>query len=387
MSRAMRLLLILATVTLSLVVLVNFPAIASFFSSLLALVLPVLIGLSLAFILNIPLRLLENGWVRLFGKTRPRLRRFCCLILCFLLLFGVSALVLCTVLPQLGRTVSTLITRLPEYTETVRSWYLSFCHFLAAHRIPLSLPDFPSDTSSLIGALSTYLEEHRSHLLHLSGELLRSTYRALLNVLLGFVFSLYFLGQKERLCAQSKKLLLALFSEESVRRILDFTSLCRETFSRFITGQLLEATLLGSICFLGMLTLRMPYPLLISVIIGITALVPVFGAIVGTAFGALLILLDSPVTALWFIIFILVLQQIETNLIYPRVVGKSVGLPGVWVLFSVTVGSSFGIGGLLLSVPVAAVLYCTLRQFINGRLLRKEGGEGDPPPPWRSERT
>ncbi len=379
MSKAFRLLLILASCAIGLAVLINFPAITSFFSSLFSLFLPVLIGLAIAFILNIPLSFLERQWIRLFGESRPCPRRFSCLLLCFLLLFGAAALLLYTVFPQLARTVHTLINRLPEYTHTVRSWYLSFGDYLASHRIPLSLPEFPADTSSLTDALGSYLEEHQHNLLSFSKGLLRTTYRALLNLLLGLVFSLYFLAQKERLCAQIKKLLWALFSKETVGRILDFAALCRTTFSRFITGQLVEATLLGSICFLGMLLFRMPYPLLISMIIGITAIVPVFGAIVGTAFGALLILLDSPITALWFVLFILALQQLETNLIYPRVVGKSVGLPGIWVLFSITVGGSFGVIGLLLSVPFAAVLYCSLKQFVNGRLNKK--GQPTPPAP------
>ncbi len=375
MNGMLRLLLILAIIALALFVLVNFSAISSLLSSLLSVLLPPLIGLALAFLLNIPLRALERWWVRFLGEQRKGLRRFCCLCLCLLFLFGAAALVLYTVLPQLGRTLAALIRRLPEYTQRLRDWYLSLCDYLSRHRFPLSLPAIPASSASLNDALEGFLEEHRHHLLRLSTEVLRATYRTLLNGLLGLVFSLYFLSQKEKLCAGVKRLLLALFSKESVRRILDFGALCGDTFSRFITGQLTEALLLGSVCFLGMLLFGMPYPLLISVIIAVTALVPVFGAIVGTSFGALLILLDSPSAALGFVVFILVLQQLETNLIYPRVVGRSVGLPGIWVLLAVTVGSSFGVAGLLLSVPSAAVLYCSLRQFVNGRLTKKSEAE------------
>lgn len=371
MSGALRLLLILAAVAVALILLVNFSAITSFFGSLLSVFLPVLIGLALAFVLNIPLRFLERRWVRVFGEDRRGLRRFLCLTLCLLLLLGAALLLLYTVLPQLGRTLNTLIRRLPEYTERLRLWYLSFSSYLSEHRFPLSLPSIPADSSSLNETVGSYLEEHSHRLFRLSAGLIRSTYRALLDLLLGFVFSLYFLARKEWLCARTKQLLLALFSERSVRRILSFGALCRETFSHFITGQLAEATLLGSICFLGMLLFGMPYPLLISVIIGITALIPVFGAIVGTALGALLILLESPTAALWFVLFILALQQLETNLIYPRVVGRSVGLPGIFVLLAVTVGGSFGVIGLLVSVPTAAVLYSALKQFVSGRSAKK----------------
>ena len=133
-----------------------------------------------------------------------------------------------------------------------------------------------------------------------------------------------------------------------------------------------EAVIIGALCFLGMVIFRMPYALLISMLVGVTALIPIFGAFLGTGVGAFLILLDDPIRAIWFVIFIIVLQQLEGNLIYPRVVGKSVGLPGLWVLIAVTVGSSFGLVGMLVSVPLASVGYCLLRQFVHSRLKGKQ---------------
>ena len=142
-----------------------------------------------------------------------------------------------------------------------------------------------------------------------------------------------------------------------------------DIFTRFVTGQLTEACIIGILCFIGMLIFGMPYAAIISVLIGFTALIPIFGAFIGTGIGAFLILLENPLKAFWFVVFIIVLQQLEGNLIYPRVVGKSVGLPGIWVLTAVTIGGGlFGILGMLFSVPVCSVLYVLFRKFVNNRV-------------------
>ena len=195
----------------------------------------------------------------------------------------------------------------------------------------------------------------------------RSVVSLVWNAVLSLAISLYVLAQKERLGGQVRKLLRSLFSEQTVGRIFGFARITEKVFERFITGQVTEALIIGGLCFVGMLIFGMPYALLISVMVSVTALIPIFGAFIGTGIGAFLILLEEPMTAVWFVIFIIVLQQLEGNLIYPKVVGKSVGLPGVWVLIAVTVGSSFGIVGMLLSVPIASVAYQLLRQFANRR--------------------
>ena len=195
------------------------------------------------------------------------------------------------------------------------------------------------------------------------------------NFILAFTFSIYVVHQKERLGSQAKRLLYAYLPEARSDRIIEILSLSHKTFSNFITGQFTEAIILGALCFVGMSIFRFPYALMISVLVGFTALIPIVGAFIGTIVGALLIVTVSPIQALWFILFILVLQQIEGNLIYPRVVGTSVGLPGIWVLVAVTAGGSlYGIVGMLFSVPVSSVLYCLLRETVRRRV--KERGIG-----------
>ena len=209
--------------------------------------------------------------------------------------------------------------------------------------------------------------------------LVHSTVSALLTTLLGLVIAVYVLAQKERLGGQLKKLLSALFSPKNANRTVTLARLIDSTFSRFITGQVTEAVIFGALCFVGMLLFRMPYALLISVTLGFTALIPVFGALIGTVLGAFLILLDDPTKAFWFVLFVIVLQQIEGNLIYPKVVGTSVGLPGIWVLIAVTVGSSFGVVGMLFSVPTASIFYTLLKEFAEHQIKKKRELHGDLP--------
>ena len=156
-------------------------------------------------------------------------------------------------------------------------------------------------------------------------------------------------------------------------KIADIATMSNKTFSNFVTGQCLEAIIFGALCFIGMLVLWLPYASTISVVIGFTALIPVFGSIIGTALGAFLILMISPVKAIIFVVFIIVLQQLEGNLIYPKVVGKSIGLPGMWVLFSVTIGASVaGIWGMLVATPLFSVLYSIFSKIINDRINKNK---------------
>lgn len=163
---------------------------------------------------------------------------------------------------------------------------------------------------------------------------------------------------------------------EKMQKLLDMLDLINRTFTNFITGQLTEAVIIGALCFIGMSIFRMPYAPAISVLVGFTALIPVFGAFIGTAIGAFLILLVKPIQAVWFVVFIIVLQQFEGNLIYPKVVGKSVGLPGIWVLVAVTIGgNAMGVVGMLISVPLCSVLYVVARNAVNGKPLAGEKPE------------
>ena len=192
------------------------------------------------------------------------------------------------------------------------------------------------------------------------------------NFFIGFVFSVYVLFQKEKLASQCKKLLYVMVSERRADQIVEILRLTNTTFSNFLSGQCLEACILGALFVITLSILRMPYALLIGIIIGVTALVPIVGAFIGCAVGVVLIMMTSPLKALIFIAIFLILQQIEGNLIYPHVVGNSVGLPGMWVLVAVTIGGNlFGIMGMLTFIPISSVCYALLRTFVNNKVEEK----------------
>ena len=194
----------------------------------------------------------------------------------------------------------------------------------------------------------------------------------IVNAVISFIFALYILAQKERLADQGKRILTAYLPGNVSGRVLEICSLLYRNFSSFITGQCLEAVILGAMFVVSMSIFRMPYALMVGVLIAFTALIPIVGAFIGCAVGAFLILIDNPLLALWFVILFLVLQQVEGNLIYPHVVGSSVGLPSIWVLAAASVGGSLmGIVGMLVFIPLTSVLYTLFREFVNGRLKRK----------------
>ena len=197
-----------------------------------------------------------------------------------------------------------------------------------------------------------------------------------INFFIGLIFGVYILVGKERLSSQAKRILRAYLKERNVERIRKVIKTADETFSSFIVGQCTEAVILGTLCAVGMLIFDFPYAVMIGSFIGVTALIPIVGAYLGASVGAFMIVTVDPLKALLFIVFIIVLQQLEGNLIYPRVVGSSIGLPGIWVLAAVTVGGGLlGIGGMLLGVPLAATVYKLIRSDVNERNRRKEGGE------------
>ncbi len=344
--------------------LANFDRLQGICLRILDILFPVLAGLALAFILNIPLGWFESLWVRWLGTARPRLRRGVCLFLVLLCMFGGIALLCLTLIPRLIDSIGELIENIPDYLALLRDRYEKLSLRLSQSDLPLSLPSWSWDPRRVGELIGSYLQKNGRDLLSLSMGWLVSGISTAADLLIAFVLSLYVLAQKERLGRGCRRLCGAALSDHRTKSILDTAALCQRIFSRFITGQVMEACIIGVLCFLGMLIFRMPYALLISVLVGVTALIPIFGALIGTALGAFLILLTDPVRAFWFVLMIIGLQQLEGNLIYPKVVGRSVGLPGIWVLLAVTVGSAFGVIGILLAVPLTSVAYALLRQWV-----------------------
>ena len=328
---------------------------------------PFLSGLCFAFIINTILGPLEKLWSKIPSKKtqkiKEKLKRPVCLTISTLLVLGFIFAVLFMLIPELINTVSGLIKVLPEFIENVDTWWCEKKVSFETHNVVL--PNLNLDINRILEAGNKLISNYGETFINTTVNITTIIVKFVVNFILAIVFSIYLLAQKEKLSKQTKRVVYALFKSEKVEKLFELLTLANKSFSRFVVGQFLEAVIIGVLCFIGMLIFRMPYAGVISVLIGFSALIPVFGALMGVAIGAFLILLVSPIKAFWFVVFIIILQQIEGNLIYPKVVGKSVGLPGIWVLVAVTVGGgAFGIIGMLFSVPICSVLYILLKEFV-----------------------
>ena len=348
--------------------LVNLKSVLHFLGKITSLLAPFLIGGGIAFLINVVMRPMEHYWKKLWRNTKStlplKLTRPVCLVLSTLFTLGILFAVVFMMIPGLRQSIEGFIGNIPMYVEEVGRWWGNIVQF--AERYNIVLPEYAVDTEALVEKIASLINDRGSGIITVTWGATTSLLSGVVNVLLAFVFAMYLLAQKEAVCAHLKRLVTTVLPRQKAQRVLYIAKLSNQTFTNFISGQMIEAVIIGVLCFIGMLIFKMPYAGVVSVIVGDTALVPVFGAWLGGGFGAFLILLTEPVKALWFIVFIVVLQQLEGNLIYPKVVGKSVGLPGILVLMAVTIGGgAFGVLGMLLCVPVCAVLYSLYCEFLH----------------------
>lgn len=354
---------ILLLVILFIWALMNLDAVIKSFGKVLSLFSPFLIGGAMAFLINIVLNPLERCWKEVFKKAPAKLTRPVCLTLSTLLVFGILFAVVFMMIPSLRESADEFIRNFPFYVKEIEHWWADTIYFAAKYNI--ILPEYAINSDLLIEKIASFINNESSGIITVTWGAATSVFSFLVDVLLGFVFALYLLVKKEVVVVHLKKIVVAVFPHKTAQRFLSIASLINQTFINFVSGQLTEAIIIGILCFLGMLIFRIPYAGAVSVFITVTALVPIFGAWLGGGLGALLILLAEPIKAVWFIIYLLILQQVEGNLIYPKVVGKSVGLPGLLVLMAVTIGGeAFGILGMLFSVPICAVLYSLYQEFM-----------------------
>ncbi len=345
--------------------------VAAFFRFLRGVFSPFFVGAALAFILNVPMRGIE-GLLR--GIKNPGLRRALAIIGTLLALLLVLALVFYLLIPQIGATITSLIPKLAEFFNEVQTAVTDWLN-----ENPKLMQWVTDNTeleklnwSALLQRAATLLGNSISTIVDKAFSAIGSVSSAVVDALIGIVFAVYCLFRKEILARQGRRMLYAFLPEKVCDEIVRILRLTNATFSNFISGQCLEACILGALFAVSMAIFRMPYIPLVSVLVAVTALVPLVGAFVGCILGAFFILVDNPLMAVWFVVMFLVLQQIENNLIYPRVVGTSIGLPGMWVLVAVAVGGEImGIGGMLLMIPLASVLYTLLREITARRLAAR----------------
>lgn len=352
----------------------NIRGIFDFAGRIISLILPIIYGFVIAFILNLFMRPLENLWDRIFKKHKPKffIKRAVCMFLSIVLVLTVIFAILFLILPAFIQTADSLITLLPKYFDSLDGTFQNLKAFLSD--MGVSFSDFGSvDNTDLLSKLGKMLPTFGMNFFNTTYALTASLFSGIINFVLAAVFAFYMLAQKETLCLCVKKLLYAIFPKKFSDKTMSIFTLINQTFIRFATVQFAEAVILGVMCLIGMLIFRFPYAVVISVLVAATALIPVVGAWIGVIAGTFLILIESPMQAFWFIIFFLVLQQIEGNFIYPKVVGKSIGLPGILVLAAVTVGgNAYGVIGMLVGVPVFSVIYVLSKEFVTKKLKERK---------------
>ena len=336
-------------------------------------IFPFVLGGAIAFLTNVPMSFLEKKIfenVKKKNKIVRKLKRPISLILTIVLVVGVIALVMFGVIPQLTRTMGTLVTSINDFIPQMQSWIGEFFHNNQEIMNLVDQIEFDPDQAIKWGI--SLLGNGAGNMMNTTMSAVGSIVSGVATFFIAFSFACYILFQKEKLHIQIRKVFFAFLPRQKADTFLKVCSLTYRTFANFLAGQCLEAVILGSMFVITLSILRMPYALLIGILIAFTALIPIFGAFIGCAVGSFLIFMVNPQQAILFVIVFLVLQQIEGNLIYPHVVGESVGLPSIWVLAAVTIGGNLmGIVGMLVFIPLLSVIYTIFREFVYLRLKKQ----------------
>lgn len=343
----------------------NIPEIINIISTLLNVLTPFILGGVIAYILNIPLVKIE----KLLGKKikNQKTIRVIAIILSLLIFVLIIAFVLLLLIPELIESIENLLMTIPSLFNQTQNWILDLLN---------KYPDIQNQmetTFSKVGNISDIVSKVLNYVIDSSIKLLSEIISSIITIFMSLIFAIYMLSQKEYLISGLKKIIYAFFKEKNASKIIEISRLTNKTFTKFISGQCLESCILGGMMFVVLTIFSFPYALIISVLTAVTALIPVFGAIVAMVVGAILIGIINPLQSLLFIVVFQTIQQIEGNLIYPKVVGKSVGLSSLWTLLAITVGGNlFGVVGMLIGLPIASIIYALLKEITNEKLKSKK---------------
>lgn len=346
---------------LTLGIVLNWSKVLAILSVVFSVLRPVIIGMVIAFFINLPMRGYERMLGKLLRKTgipaKDKLCRACGMVLSFLTFAAILTLAVALLYPQLRDSIKLLISNLPGYEENLVQWV---DEYLPDLQLSEHIPEY---YAKLIKALPDMLSTAAPHLFNFT----TSAASVVTDSFIALVLSFYFLISKDRLLEHARKLLRT-YAPRIAERVLPVCTLVNEKFRRFLGGQLTEAAILGILCFIGMSILSLPYAPLVSTLVGVTAVIPIFGAFIGFIPSAFIILMDNPLQSFIFIVFIIILQQVEGNLIYPRVVGDSIGLSSLWVLLAVVIGGGlWGIPGIFVGIPLMSSIYDLVRNDLKRR--------------------
>lgn len=365
--------LILFTV-LIIIVLWKYTVVLDILHFITGIIFPFLLGGAIAFALNVPMNFLENKifrkWKTGQRQKAQKLARPASLMLTILCLAGALILVVFVVTPQLGTTFASIGKNIQAFAPRFTGMVENIFH--NNKNISAWLAELNMDWDKILDSVLGFFKNGAGDVLDSTMSVAKNIVSSVTTFFIAFVFACYILLQKEKLRIQVSKILYAYLPVKKVESILEVCSLAYRCFANFLTGQCMEAVIFGSMCFAALVILRIPYALLIGVVVAFTALIPLLGAFVGCGIGVLLILMENPLKAVLFVVVFLVLQQIEGNFVYPKVVGGSIGLPSIWVLAAVSIGGSLmGVIGILVFIPLVSVIYTLIKQDVYRRLDEK----------------
>lgn len=341
-------------------------------STLINVIYPLILGGVIAYILNIVMKKIEKIYFPNSKKSIvKKTRRIASILISIVLIVGIGVIIINLIIPELISACSIIGKTIPIYFNKVVDWIVSHSDKFPA--IAESLEDLEIDWNNTIKNIVSYATSGVGSILNSTLSFVTIVTSGVVNFVIALIFAIYLLLEKDKLFYQLKNIMRIYLKEKLSNNIRIIFEMAHDTFSNFIIGQVTEAVILGALCTIGMLILQLPYAPMVGALIGATALIPVAGAYIGGAVGAFLILTVNPIKAVIFLVFLVILQQLEGNLIYPKVVGSSIGLPGIWVLTAVTIGGGIGgILGMLLGVPCVATIYKLIQQDIRKKSLKQD---------------
>ena len=370
--------LVIAFTVVLIFLFINLETVGKVLGSVIKVFMPIIYGLVIAYIINWPYKFFEKRCFSSIGKKRPRLksmRKILAMVCSYIIVFGIIAVLFVFLIPQLSESIKSLVENVPVYTTKIQQFLTTTIDFIDS-KTGLNLAD--QDTYNKL--ISTITGSNASNLVSniiswafpWALSTITTVGTGLYNWILGIIVSIYMLASKDKLLFGLRKIIVAYFPKKAAVKILKVSNFANNKCGKFLIGKIIDSAIIGIICFIFMSIFKFDYALLISAIVGVTNVIPFFGPFIGAIPSAFLLLIVNPLEALWFVIFIIVLQQFDGNFLGPKILGESVGLSGFWILFSVLVfGGLFGITGMILGVPIVAVIYSLIEDAVNFRLKKK----------------
>lgn len=353
-------------------VLWNFKTISHIFTGFIDMISPFLWAIVIAFVLNLLMKFYDNKVLKFIDKSKSRkvraVKRPISITLALLTILAILTTIVIFVIPQLIESIAKLGEGIPTYIQKLELLIQQSLKHVNSQQLNQMLGNVMNMWKEILSISTQFLTGFLSNIIDITLNVTTSIF----DIIMSFIFAIYMLANKEQLLRQLKKVTFAFMPKKAAEKTVEIAQITNKAYASFITGQCTEALIIACMCFVGMIVLRIPYAFLIAVLLGVTGIIPIFGAFIGTIPAIFIIFMVSPIKAVWFLIFILVMQQVEGNFIYPRVVGNSVGLSSLWVTLAILIGTSlYGVMGILLGIPLFAVFYKIFGDITNKRLKKK----------------